>query len=113
MRGRRPDPLTLRAHDQPILLHLARSQTSPWFQVKRARIVLAIAAGQRTEAIALQMQCDEATVWRACQRYRRNGLASLLADGRENRSGRHASISPPPARPDRRLGLLGTRGPGT
>ena len=112
MRGRRPDPLTIRPHDHPILLHLAHSQTSPWFQVQRARIVLAIADGQRTEAIAGQMQCEETTVWRACQRYRRDGLAALLADGRAKRSGRPVSISPPPARPNRRVGLLGTRGSG-
>ena len=99
MRGRRPDPLPIRPHDQPILLHLARSQTSPWFQVQRARIVLAIAAGERTEAIADQMQCEETTVWRACRRYRCDGLAGLLADGRAKRSGRPVSISPPPARP--------------
>src|SRR3954453_4151115 len=112
MRGRRPELLTLRAHDQPILLKLAHSQTSPWFQVQRARIVLAIAAGQRTEAIADQMQCDETTVRRACQRYRRDGWAGLLADGRAKRSGRYASFSPPPTRSNRRVGLLGTRGPG-
>ncbi len=111
MRGRRPDPLTIRPHDHPILLQLARSQNSPWFQVQRARIILAIAAGQRTEAIAGQMQCEETTVWRACQRYRRDGLAGLLADGGEKRSGRNASISPPPARRNRRVGLLGAVGP--
>ena len=106
MRGRKPDPLTIRPHDHPILLQLAHSQTSPWFQVQRARIILAIAAGQRTEAIAGQMQCEETTVWRACQRYRRDGLAGLLADGRAKRSGRYASISPPPARPNRGVGLI-------
>jgi Homeodomain-like domain len=111
MRGRRPNPLTIWRHDHPILLRLAHSQTSPWFQVQRARIVLAIADGQRTEAIASQMQCEETTVWRACQRYRRDGLAGLLADGRANRSGRPASISPPPARPNRRVGVSGARRP--
>jgi hypothetical protein len=34
----------------------------PWFQVQRARIVLALVAGARTGAVAAQMQCDEATV---------------------------------------------------
>ncbi|WP_026012116.1 helix-turn-helix domain-containing protein [Singulisphaera acidiphila] len=112
MRGRRPDPLSIRPHDHPILFHLAHSQSSPWFQVQRARIVLAIADGQRTEAIAVQMQCDEATVWRACQRYRSDGLAGLLADRRAKRSGRPVSISPPPACPNHRVGMLGACGPG-
>src|SRR5450759_2951508 len=112
MRGRIPDRLTVRPDDEPILLQLAHSQSSPWFQVQRARIVLAVAAGGRITAVADQMQCDATTVWRACQRYRDDGLAGLLADGRKRRSGRYASISPPPARPDRRTGLLGTRGTG-
>ena len=94
MRGRRPDLLTVRSDDEPILLRLSQSQSSPWFLVQRARIVLALAAGQRTVAIAAQMQCEETTVWRAGQRYRRDGLAGLLADGRVKRSGRQASISP-------------------
>ena len=51
--------------------------------MQRARILLAIAAGQRKRAVAAQLECDEATVWRACERYRRDGLESLFADGRE------------------------------
>jgi hypothetical protein len=112
MRGRRPDLLTVRSDDEPILQRLSQSQSSPWFLVQRARIVLALAAGQRTVAIAAQMQCEETTVWRAGQRYRRDGLTGLLADGRVKRSGRQASISPPPTRPNRRVGMLGTPGSG-
>jgi hypothetical protein len=112
MRGRKPNPLTLRPGDEPILYQIARSQTLPWFQVRRARIVLALAAGARSGAVAAQMQCDEATVWRDCQRYQKDGLAGLLDDRRRGRSGRAASISPPPARSDRRTGLPGAGGPG-
>ena len=53
---------------------IAHSDTLPWYQVRRARIVLAIAAGERQCAVAARLECDEATVWRTCQRYRQEGL---------------------------------------
>src|SRR5882757_4677934 len=112
MRGRKPNRLVVCPDDEPSLLQIARSQALPWFQVQRARIVLARAAGERTKVVADQLECDEATVWRACSRYRTDGVAGLLADGRKEYSGRQATISPPPAGSNRRTGLLGTRGPG-
>ena len=62
MRGRKPDGFRIRPADEPDLLQIARSQSLPWFQVQRARIVLARATGDRTVAVADQFQCDEATV---------------------------------------------------
>ena len=56
--------------------------------------LLALAAGQRKRDVAAQMGCGVATVWRACERYRRDGLEGLLADGREGRSGRLEQITP-------------------
>jgi hypothetical protein len=112
MRGRNPDRMVLRPDDEPNLWQIARSQTLPWFQVQRARIVLARAAGERTKVVAAQLECNEATVWRACARYRTDGVAGLLADGRKEHSGRQAMISPPPAGSNRRAGLPGARGPG-
>ena len=103
MRGRRPRPLSIDPADLPILRQVARSETSPWYQVRRARIVLANAQGVRTSTLAFQVQCDEATVWRTCRRYERNGLTGLLAPPR--RSGSPGRISPPPAGTDRRPGL--------
>ena len=40
------------------------------------------------------MECDVATVWRVCERYRQDGLASLFADGRQGNSGRPEQITP-------------------
>ena len=94
MRGRHPNRFHIRPCDEPDLLQIARSHRLPWFQVQRARIVLARAAGDRTGAVADQFQCDEATVWRACHRYQTNGVAGLLTDGRKEHSGRQATISP-------------------
>jgi hypothetical protein len=94
MRGRRPEVLTILSPDFPELERIAHSDASPWFQVRRARIVLGIAAGQRREDLATQLECDESTIWRACQRYRDLGLAGLLADRRQGHSGRDLGITP-------------------
>jgi hypothetical protein len=112
MRGRKPNSFRIRPGDKSELLQIAGSPGLPWFQVQRARIVLARGAGKRTAAVADQFQCDEATVWRACRRYGTNGVVGLLADGRKEHSGRQATISLPPARSDRRAHLLGTLGQG-
>src|SRR3954454_15697056 len=94
MRGRRPEKLTVARQDADRLQRVAHSGSSPWFQVQRARIVLAIAAGERQCSVAARLECDEATVWRACERYRQGGLALLFTDGRQGNSGRPQQISP-------------------
>jgi len=68
MRGRRPEVLTIRSPDIAELERIAHSDTVPWFRVRRARIILGIAAGRRREALASQLDCDESTIWRTCQR---------------------------------------------
>jgi hypothetical protein len=110
MRGRKPRPLFIPPADLPSLQHIARSDSLPWFQVRRARIVLANAQGVRTSTIASQMQCNESTVWRTCRCYERHGLTGLLAP--PCRSGRPERISPPPTSRDRRPGLPGAGGQG-
>ena len=110
MRGRKPHLLSIPPADLPGLQQVARSDSLPWSQVRRARIVLANARGVRTSTIAFQMQCDESTVWRTCRSYEQHGLTGLLAP--PCRSGRPERISPPPAGPDRRPGLPGAGGQG-
>lgn len=110
MRGRKPRPLTLPEADVPILEFIAHDRRLAWFQVQHARIVLAVAAGQRIGEIANRLECDRTTVWRVCRRYRAGGVRNILAD--DPRSGHPQEISPPPARPDRRVGLPGTAGQG-
>ena len=105
MRGRKPRTFALAAHDVPILQQIARSRTLPWFQVQRARAVLAIADGERIQAVAFQSQCDPSTLWRLCRRYEQAGLEGLLAEA--PRSGHPIEISPSGARPDRATGLSG------
>src|SRR5438067_12477261 len=53
-----------------------------------------IAVGERRCSLAARLECDEATVWRTCERYRQDGLASLFADGRQGHSGRVEQFAP-------------------
>lgn len=94
MRGRQITPLAISQHDATALHAVAHSDALPWFQVRRAKIVLAIAAGERQKAVAARLECDEATVWRVCRHYRQHGLTSLWTDGRRGHSGRPEQISP-------------------
>ena len=94
MRGRRPEKLPIARRDADALHAAAHSSSLPWFPVQRAKIVLAIAAGEHQSSVAARLECDEATVWRTCQRYCRGGLATLFTDGRRGNSGRLQQISP-------------------
>jgi transposase len=94
MRGRRPDELSIHGPDKAELARIAHCDSLPWFQVRRARIVLGIGAGRRREVLASELDCDESTVWRTCQRYQRLGLQGLLADQRRGHSGRDLQITP-------------------
>jgi hypothetical protein len=87
MRGRKPRPLAVAPADYAVLRMIAQRSDLPWYQVQRARVVLATAAGQRTTVVAAQTGCDTSTVWRICRRYEQGGLSSLLADGRQCRRG--------------------------
>src|SRR5262249_49337750 len=84
MRGRKPRRVAIAPADCHGLSLIARGEAVPSCQVQRARIVLAIAAGERTGRVAADMGCDEATVWRTCRRYEVAGLSGLLADGRRS-----------------------------
>ena len=94
MRGRKPRALAIRPAELAELERIAHCDSSPWYRVRRARILLGIASGQRREDLACRLECDPSTVWRACRRYRDSGLAGLLADGRVGRSGRDLGITP-------------------
>lgn len=105
MRGRKPQKLELAPGDVPALQRLARKQTWPFYQVQRARVVLAVAAGEGIQSVAERMECDPATIWRICRRYERGGMTKLLEA--PPRTGRPLQISPPATRPNRAIGLSG------
>lgn len=106
MRGRKPRNFSLAAHDIPILQQIAHSRTLPWFQVQRARAMLAMARGERVQTVVFQSQCDPSTVWRLCRHYEQMGLEGVLAEA--PRAGHPLEISPPAACPNRAAGLSGT-----
>jgi hypothetical protein len=110
MRGRPPRELTVDADDLLALERVARAQSAPWYQVRRARTVVAVAEGQRVEAVAARMGCDRGTVWRTCRLYERGGVPGLLAG--PGRSGRPDRLSPPAEGPDRPTRLPGAGRPG-
>jgi hypothetical protein len=105
MRGRRPRSLELVPHDVPILQQIARSRSLPWYQIQRAQILLAVAAGEPIQQLAIRTQCDPSTLWRICRRYEDSGLPDLLQP--PQRAGRPARISPPATGADRSVGLPG------
>jgi hypothetical protein len=84
LRGRKPRPVAIAPSDLTVLRWIATATTLPLYQARRARIVLAIATGARTQQVAKELGCDEATVWRSCRRYEQHGLTGLLADGRRS-----------------------------
>jgi len=94
MRGRKPESLKIAQRDVDALHTAAHNGSLPWFQVQRAKIVLAIAAGEQQCSVADRLECATATVWRVCQRYRQGGLTSLFFDGRQDNLGCPQRISP-------------------
>ena len=110
MRGRRPRPLEIAPHDVPILQQIARSRSLPWYQIQRAQILLAVAAGEPIRTLAIRTQCNPSTVWRICRRYEDAGLPDLLEP--PQRAGRPAWISPPGASGSDPFGASGSRGIG-
>src|SRR5437016_1707109 len=91
MRGRKPLRLKVRGADIPRLEDIAHSLCLPWYQVRRARMVLARRAGERTQSIAQRLQCSVRTVRRTCLRYEYLGLRGLLVLA--DRPGRPAQIT--------------------
>ena len=92
MRGWRPPSIAIAPGDEPILRQIARSQSLPGYQVRRAWTVLAIAAGGRTRIVADWRQCEVDTVRRTCRRYEQSGLPGLLSH--PERPGHPLGISP-------------------
>lgn len=105
MRGRKPRSIAVGAHDRCLLEQIAHSRTLPWFQVQRARTLLAMADGERVQTVAARMQCDPSTVWRLCRRYEQAGLEGVLVEA--PRTGHPTDISPSGTCADCATGLSG------
>lgn len=77
MRGRRPKPFAISSDVERTLRGIARDVARPYFEVVRARILLARASGQRVKNIADKFQVDESLVWRIVNNFSVNGFRSL------------------------------------
>ena len=75
MRRREVRPLS--ETEQKQLEQLSRSQTAAYRRVRRAKIILLAAQGERIKQIAQTTDCDTETVRRQVKRFNACGLASL------------------------------------
>jgi hypothetical protein len=86
MPGRKPKALKLKAKDVIELRALLRDGHTPQRVAQRARILLAFAHHERSQAVADKVDQNRTTIWRVCDRYRQEGLQAALQDA--PRSGR-------------------------
>src|SRR5919199_577535 len=79
MSGPLPVPIPLPPPQRAVLEHLLRQQTAPQALVRRVKIVLAAATGQRNEPIAAQLGCSPTTVrlWRGRWAAAESALAAV------------------------------------
>ena len=77
MPRRSPYRIELSAQEREVLESMARSYTSPYWQVTRARMVLLAAEGLRNDQIAARLDCgrDVVSQWR--KRFFEQRLAGL------------------------------------
>jgi len=99
MRGRIPDKFVLKPKDEAFLDKLLRDGQTPLRVARRAQILLGRAdEQQRLVGLGDKVEQDAATIWRVCERYRRDGLQAALYDA--PRSGRPRVFSPQRASDD-------------
>jgi hypothetical protein len=81
MRGRMPDKLVLKPRDITTLHDLLHNGQTPLKIARRAQILLGRAnEHQRVVLLGDQVDQDETTIWRVCERYRQGGLTVALYD---------------------------------
>jgi putative transposase len=104
MAGPQPQSITVTPAQQAVLEQLLRQQTCPQALVRRAKIILAGAPGQRNEIIARELGCSPTTVrlWRARWLAAQAQLALLDADTRQLRTALASVLAdaPRPGAPD-------------
>jgi hypothetical protein len=77
MPRRSPYPIELSDQERAVLESLARSYTSPYWQVIRAQMVLMAAQGMRNDQIAARLNCGRDVVSRWRKRFFEQRLAGL------------------------------------
>ena len=77
MRGRRPTPFQLTPKAEELLRRIANNGARPYLAVRRARVLLARAAGMRIKHIAERFLLDPSVIFRIVQNFERQGFKSL------------------------------------
>src|SRR3712207_651543 len=99
-----PGPITVSPPQRAVLERLLRQQTAPHALVRRVKIVLAAASGQRNELIAAQLNCSPTTVrlWRGRWATAEPALAVVEQDACDLRTTIAAVLAdaPRPGAPD-------------
>ena len=87
MAGPQAQPITVTPRQQAVLERLLRQHHCPQALVRRSKIILAAAMGQRNEAIARQLGCSPTTVrtWRSRWRAAEAQLVAVEVDAQDLR----------------------------
>jgi hypothetical protein len=81
MSGRNPEKFVLKRQDKLCLQTLLRDGRTPLKVARRAQILLhRTDSHQRVILLGKKVECDTATLWRVCERYRQRGLPAALYD---------------------------------
>ncbi|OAI48643.1 hypothetical protein AYO44_06685 [Planctomycetaceae bacterium SCGC AG-212-F19] len=76
--GRKPNPVVLHEDDERLLQGIAASTCWEPCQVRNAKVVLAMAKGERVKNVAWELGFSVAGVRRVCRRFQREGVSGLL-----------------------------------
>ncbi len=99
MSDRQPDKFKLKPKDKIILRKLLRNGQTPLRVARRAQILLSRANDQLSVvALSKMIDQDPSTIWRVCERYRRQGWRAAVYDA--PRSGRPRVFSQARAQAD-------------
>lgn len=81
MSGRNPKKFVLKRNDKTCLQALLHDGQTPLKVARRAQILLQRTdSQQRVTLLGKKIDCDTATIWRVCERYRQSGLDAALYD---------------------------------
>src|SRR5262245_62018641 len=76
--GRRPKPVFLDPEDERLLQEVVDSSYWTSRQVRRAKVVLAMAGGARIVELIEEVQLSRAEIQRICRKFERDGVVGLL-----------------------------------
>jgi hypothetical protein len=76
--GRKPKPVILDPEDERLLREIIESPYWSSRQVRRAKVVLAMAGGARIVELIEELKLSRAEIGRICRKFERDGVVGLL-----------------------------------